>query len=317
MMREGNISDIQIVRYEELEPCFDAFIDTRTPGSDQKENFTIIGPGVSENPSQHVHIKEPHGFNVGGARQPPGCINSQHSHNTAEFFFVHSGHWSFNLGEDGKDAQVTLQPGDAISIPTRVFRGFENVGEDTGFLWALLGGDDPGQVLWAPYVFDMASEYGLKLLENGSLIDTAKGEKCPANVPPMPVTTQQQVDEMQILGTAALRKCCVQSADDVPSDSGEGWSSRKIVHSAGQLSWPHEFAVEEYRIEAGASVDLGKCSQHQVMFSHAGTVTVSTEQARQELSEGDTATIACSVTRNIANTGGESAIILVVTATEE
>ena len=63
-----------IVRYGDLRPCKTAFIDAHTPGSDQKENFTIIGPGVSENPDQHVHIAEPHGFNIGGARQPPGCV---------------------------------------------------------------------------------------------------------------------------------------------------------------------------------------------------------------------------------------------------
>ena len=55
----------RVVRYRDLEPCTNAFIDTRTPGSDTKENFTIIGPGVAENPEQHVHIKEPHGFNIG------------------------------------------------------------------------------------------------------------------------------------------------------------------------------------------------------------------------------------------------------------
>ncbi|MDP6881851.1 MAG: cupin domain-containing protein, partial [Alteromonas macleodii] len=60
----------RLVRYEELIPCRNAFIDTRSPGSDQKENFTIIGPGVAENPDQHVHIAIPHGFNIGGARQP-------------------------------------------------------------------------------------------------------------------------------------------------------------------------------------------------------------------------------------------------------
>ena len=62
----------RLVRYIDLIPCYNAFIDCRTPGSEAKENFTIIGPGVSENPHQHVHIPEPHGFNIGGARQPPG-----------------------------------------------------------------------------------------------------------------------------------------------------------------------------------------------------------------------------------------------------
>ncbi len=60
----------RLVRYADLRPCTNAFVDTRTPGSDRKENFTIVGPGVSENPNQHVHIPEPHGFNIGAARQP-------------------------------------------------------------------------------------------------------------------------------------------------------------------------------------------------------------------------------------------------------
>ena len=61
----------RLVRYSDLRPCTTAFVDARTPGSERKENFTIIGPGVAENPDQHVHINIPHGFNVGGARQPP------------------------------------------------------------------------------------------------------------------------------------------------------------------------------------------------------------------------------------------------------
>ncbi|MFO0453341.1 MAG: hypothetical protein ACK52I_32555, partial [Pseudomonadota bacterium] len=87
----------RLVRYGMLRPCTTAFIDTRTPGSERKENFTIIGPGVAENPDQHVHIDLPHGFNIGGARQPPRCVNSQHSHETAEVFVVHTGTWRYML----------------------------------------------------------------------------------------------------------------------------------------------------------------------------------------------------------------------------
>ena len=45
-----------IVRRGALMPCRTAFIDAHTPGSNQKENFTIIGGGVSESVDQHVHI---------------------------------------------------------------------------------------------------------------------------------------------------------------------------------------------------------------------------------------------------------------------
>ena len=75
----------RVVRYADLKPCTNAFVDTRTPGSDRKENFTIIGPGVSENPNQHVHVPEPHGFNIGAARQPGGCLTSQHSPGLRQF----------------------------------------------------------------------------------------------------------------------------------------------------------------------------------------------------------------------------------------
>ena len=61
----------RIVRYGDLKPCKTAFIDAHTPGSNQKENFTIIGGGVSESADQYVHINDTPGFNIGAAGQPP------------------------------------------------------------------------------------------------------------------------------------------------------------------------------------------------------------------------------------------------------
>ena len=169
----------RLVQYAELRPCSNAFIDARTPGSDSKENFTIIGPGVAENPHQYVHIREPHGFNIGGARQPPRCTNSLHSHDTAEVFMIHRGKWRFFWGEHGDAGSIELSPGDTISIPIHIFRGFENVGEEVGFMFAVLGGDHPGRVHWAPHVIAKAQGHGLMLLDNGNLIDTTVGETAP------------------------------------------------------------------------------------------------------------------------------------------
>ena len=130
------ISEIagRLVRYGDLIPCKTAFIDAHTPGSDQKENFTIIGGGVSESVDQHVHLNLPHGFNIGAAGQPPRCRNSLHSHRTAEVFFVLSGRWRFFWGRWGTAGEVVLEVGDIINIPTGIFRGFENIGTDYGCL---------------------------------------------------------------------------------------------------------------------------------------------------------------------------------------
>jgi mannose-6-phosphate isomerase-like protein (cupin superfamily) len=176
----------RIVRYGDLIPCKTAFIDAHTPGSDQKENFTIIGAGVAESPDQHVHIKATPGFNIGAAGQPPKCVNSLHFHNTAEVFFVLSGKWRFFWGVNGDAGEVVLQEGDIFNIPTRMFRGFENVGTDYGMIMAILGGDDSGGgVIWAPKVLETAEKHGLILSEAGVLYDTQKGQTLPAGEQPM------------------------------------------------------------------------------------------------------------------------------------
>lgn len=184
----------RIVRYGELVPCKTAFIDAHTPGSDQKENFTIIGGGVSESPDQHVHIKDTPGFNIGAAGQPPKCRNSLHSHRTAEVFFVLKGRWRFFWGRWGDAGEVVLEEGDIINIPTGIFRGFENIGTDYGMIMAILGGDDAGGgVQWAPQVIEDAKDHGLVLGENGKLYDSKKGQFLPEGVKPMPLLTEEQL----------------------------------------------------------------------------------------------------------------------------
>lgn len=186
----------RIVRYGDLIPCRTAFIDAHTPGSDQKENFTIIGAGVSESVDQHVHIRETPGFNIGAAGQPPHCRNSLHSHRTAEVFFVLHGRWRFFWGRWGTAGEVVLEAGDIIDIPTGIFRGFENVGTDYGMIMAVLGGNDAGGgVIWAPQVIEDAREHGLVLGANGQLYDNRKGESLPDDVEPMPLLSAAELKE--------------------------------------------------------------------------------------------------------------------------
>ena len=184
---------VQYVRYSELVPCRTAFVDTHNPGTEGKENFTIIGGGVSENPDQYVHIQETPGFNIGGAGQPSGCTNSLHSHRTAEVFIIHTGSWRFFWGLKGDDGDVVLDPGDLISLPTHMFRGFENVTPISatnengyGFMFSVLGGDDSGGgVVWAPEVLEEARDHGLTLLQSGQLANSLDGEEISTEILPL------------------------------------------------------------------------------------------------------------------------------------
>jgi mannose-6-phosphate isomerase-like protein (cupin superfamily) len=292
----------RMVRYADLIPCYNAFIDCRTPGSEAKENFTIIGPGVSENPDQHVHIAEPHGYNIGGARQPPGCVNSQHSHDTAEVFVVHSGHWRFDLGEHGEDAQVDLHPGDVISIPTQVFRGFTATKSaddgSPGFLWAVLGQDNPGRVTWAPKVFEMAKDYGLVLLENGSLVNTAAGEMVPPDVQPMAPTSRQDAE--------ALTRMSAQQAEAIVwrHTAAVGTNVSPIIGEEGSLNWNHGFQLDRIEMAPGETIDWDAADSKDVLFVHRGSIDIACDDGCVTLGEGDTISLPAGLPRSLLSNSG-------------
>jgi quercetin dioxygenase-like cupin family protein len=296
----------RLVRYADLKPCFNAFIDCRSPGSEAKENFTIIGPGVSENPAQYVHIAEPHGFNIGGARQPAACVNSQHSHDTAEVFVAHTGHWRFDLGEHGTDAHVELHPGDVISIPTRMFRGFTalTLADDgaPGFLWSVLGEDNPGRVTWAPQVFEMAKDYGLVLLENGSLVDTAAGEQIPDNAKLMPPTSAEQA--------AALHRSIDPESIVFRNENAETSHVTAIIGEAGPLDWDHGFRMERFDIAAGEEIEWDGDDGVDVLFIHKGRVTVSAADGDLSLGAGDTLSMPAGLPRLLQSDEGAVAFLV-------
>ena len=294
----------RLVRYEDLRPCYNAFIDTRTPGSEAKENFTIIGPGVSENPEQYVHISEPHGYNIGGARQPPNCVNSQHSHKTAEVFVVHSGKWRFDLGETGEDAQVLLSPGDVISLPTDMFRGFTNVGKDSGFLWAVLGQDDPGRVTWAPEVFRKAEEYGLVLLESGRLHDRATGAALPKGETPMPPTSRETV--------AAMKRVSQEEAEELVwrADGEDARTSQTLIGAGERWDWPHGFTLARAKIDAGGEMPEEAWKGSKVIFVHQGAAELHWEDDALAIQSGDTFSVPEALPHRLVSAPG--AVIYIV-----
>ena len=280
----------QIVRYGELIPCRTAFIDAHTPGSDQKENFTIIGGGVSEAADQHVHITDQIGFNIGAAGQPPRVRNSLHSHRTAEVFFVVEGRWRFFWGRWGDAGEVVLEKGDIIDIPTGIFRGFENIGSDYGMIMAILGGDDAGGgVVWAPQVIEDATDHGLVLGENGKLYDTKKGESLPDGVKPMPLLTDEELKDypepspMQVVGGYVRRY------NDMVALAGSGLSV-KVIGEKGIIRDKPGFEVDLVT-RASAPDGMHKHDRASVLMPVTGHWRLSWDGGETILDPGDTALV--------------------------
>jgi len=305
----------RIVRYADLIPCTTAFIDARTPGSNAKENFTIIGPGVAENPDQHIHISEPHGFNIGGARQPPGCLNSQHFHETAEVFFVHSGRWAFRTGEHAEDAEVILEPGDTISIPIHIFRGFENVGSEIGFLYAVLGGDDPGRVVWAPDVLEKARDHGLILMESGRLVDTHREPIPDAGEAVVQPESRETLDQtVRRVDSPELETVVVRSSSVLPEvpDCGIGLSERALLGAenprelapASPLAWSHGFVCRRVQLPTSGSTLTFRRDEQEVIFVHSGLLDIEVDGETDRLGPGDTLTVPVGASRRYSSKDG-------------
>jgi mannose-6-phosphate isomerase-like protein (cupin superfamily) len=213
-------------------------------------------------------------------------------------FVIHTGNWRFNIGENGEDAQVLAGPGDVISLPTNMFRGFTNVGDDVGYLFAVLGGDDAGHVLWSPYVFDMAKHYGLVLLESGELIDTTAGQVVPEGTKPTPRTTVEQVAKAYI-PTLAEAESLVWRSDDLQETS-----VRPIIDPEGPFDWYHGFTLARIDISPGGNLPAEIIDYPEVLFVQSGDLKLEWSAGALLLGKGDTITIPMGLERKLSSAKG-------------
>lgn len=286
------------VRHADWVPCRAAFIDCNTPGSDRKDNYSFIGPGVTQNSEQHVNLREPHGFNLGAAGMPNGTTNSLHLHFTAEVFINFDGDYLLRWGPDGKQGEYRSVDGDVVSVPTWIFRGFTNEGPDEGILLTVLGGDDTGGILWGPPVLEEAAAHGLYLTADNRLVDTTAGHEVPddaALIRPMP---QEEIDRLDVYDVEAFRGRVTHAADRVwvaepylcsrlPGGGAElspviGHGTVEDRRARPRLAEPHGFSLAWLRAAVGEGVLRHRHDATQVLTVKAGRWAV-------RLGVGDTA----------------------------
>lgn len=302
---------VQVVRFGELRPCRTAFIDAHTPGSDRKENFTIIGGGVSENSNQYVHIRETPGFNIGAAGQPPYCRNSLHAHRTAEVFFVHRGRWRFFWGLHGDAGDVILEEGDLFDIPTGIFRGFENVGTDYGMIMSILGGNDAGGgVIWAPQVIETARDHGLVLSASGRLYDTNRGERLPDGEQPMRCLTPDELKVFPEVRADAVVPRFVARLQDMVALSAR--SPTWVIGREAALILDRPGFEVDFFSHRTPHLELTEAQTPIVLMNHQGHWRLNHEDIETVLAPGDTAYIRQGVRYGLQpSASGEAALFRV------
>lgn len=325
----------RLIRRSDYVSCSVAFIDCKTPGSHLKENYSLIGPGVTSSGDQVINLREPHGFNIGAAAMPNGITNNLHIHFTAEVFLVFKGEWKFRWGPNGDDGEIVGRAGDIVSVPTWIFRGFTNVGPDNGWLFTALGGDDTGGIIWHPSILRGAAQYGLYLDRSNMLVDVGAGAPKPADAALIrPIGDDEianlrrySVDEMRQRvvtreerswsDAALLDSCLPGHASQVAPVIGFGISQDRD-HPV-KVTNPHGFSIEWLRLPPGQSVSRFRIAEKQVLIAFAGSLRVTlnepgADEVELPLEAWDTVSVPALAWRSVANLADVEAEVVVITA---
>lgn len=317
----------RLIRPEEFVADAEAFVDVRLPRSQGKLSYSMIGAGVSQNAHQTVNLAEPHGFGIGAATMPHGVVNNPHMHYTAEVFICTSGSFRMSIGEHGEQT-LDLSEGDVFATPTWVFRGFENIGGDDGWLFTVLGGDETGGIIWAPHVLKAAAETGLYLAADHSVVEVNGSEPPPGLL--RALTTEQlahtdsysdaQLAERVVRRSSldwhrhGLASCVLAShRSAVAPVIGHGMTEHR-GHLA-PVGVAHGFSVEWLRIAPGSQTGLHRHSDSSVLLAVDGDFEVSlnlSDRLSERIDPGSVVSVPPDAWRSFANVGSCDAHAVVV-----
>ncbi len=336
MLTEEQIRE-RFIPYSSLRYTTEAFIDYRIPGCAPKKNYALIGPGVSQNPNQPVSLREKHGFQVGGVAMPPGKRNPPHMHFTAEVFICTRGNWDLQWGFNPAVSKAGIGPGDIASVPTWIYRGFQNTGDVEGYMFTALGRDDTGGILWGPDTLEAARQQGVHLTEDYRIIDEQLGQKwddserrlqpmTPAEIAALRSWTPEQMSRRVVRFAELDWSACALLDSALP---GRGAHMAPVIglgmtqdrdHAAPVVN-SHGFSIEWLKLPAGGGVSRHRLLDKQVLAVYQGAVEIVVESESavvQTLARGsddgwDSFAMPADCWRSYRNPGDADAVVLVIT----
>ena len=235
----------RLAKFNELVPSNIPFVEGKLKGHQDRKNYSVIGPGVSEDAKQNVKIAEEHGFNIGAVSAAPMNGSGLHSHTTAEVFIIHQGSWRFYWGVDGTEGEVILNSGDVASFPTNMFRGFQNVSKDEALMFVVLGENDPGVITWTPKLLKDAKDSGMVLMDDNSLIDTEKQE-IPDEEKIIQPLKEQELETFDHYSSSEIEKYVIRfDQGDKYFVDDEHYNSNKIINYIDKFDI-HNKTLEPY-----------------------------------------------------------------------
>jgi len=327
------------IPFSSLRYSTEAFIDYAIPECSPKFNYALVGPGVSQNASQPVSLREPHGFQVGGVSIPGGRVNPPHLHFSCEVFICAKGTWRIQWGFNPHARHVDIGERDIVSVPTWIYRGFTNIGEDDGFLFTALGRDHTGGILWGPATLEAAAAHGVYLTEDYRIVDTRRGDALQDGEKRLTPMAPEEIAALRDWTEAEMGRRVVRARDlqfgalsltdtMLPGGGAQlapvvGLGMSEDRHAVPPVAKSHGVSLEWLRIPAGARVSRHRLKDKQVMTVYCGQVALRIEAQdgpvcytlRGSAEQGwDTYAMPAGLWRELHNTGPNECWVLMMTA---
>ena len=311
--------NLKLAKFSDLVPSKLPFVEGKLEGHKNRKNYSIVGPGVAEDISQSIKISTPHSFNLGAVSAMPRNGSGLHSHTTAEVFIIFSGKWRFYWGNEGKDETI-LSAGDIISMPTNMFRGFENAGDQEGTMFVVLGGDDPGIITWLPSVLEKAKTTGMALLNDNTLIDLSKNN-IPKDKTLLSPISSEEIKKFDNYNLSEIEKfiCKFSKRTNYEVKLNENFKITQIIGNHFQnktfspiINQNTGFNLSILKSKKGKINNL-KFSKPTVMFSQIGSWHIQIEDFEVNLNSKDTISIPINSNVNISIDSKEESLLNCVT----
>jgi len=311
--------NLKLAKFSDLVPSKLPFVEGKLEGHKNRKNYSIVGPGVAEDISQSIKISTPHSFNLGAVSAMPRNGSGLHSHTTAEVFIIFSGKWRFYWGNEGK-YETILSAGDIISMPTNMFRGFENAGDQEGTMFVVLGGDDPGIITWLPSVLEKAKTTGMALLNDNTLIDLSKNN-IPKDKTLLSPISSEEIKKFDNYNLSEIEKfiCKFSKRTNHEVKLNENFKITQIIGNHFQnktfspiINQNTGFNLSILKSKKGKINNL-KFSKPTVMFSQIGSWHIQIEDFEVNLNSKDTISIPINSNVNISIDSKEESLLNCVT----
>ena len=237
------------------------------------------------------------------------------------------------IGEHGEQ-KLQIGPGTIFSAPTWVFRGFENIGNDNGWLYVVLGGDDTGGIIWAPHVLRAAAETGLYLRSDYTIVNGTEGVPPEDLVQPLDPAQLVSVDhysDLELAGHAVSQEDLRWSDQALLSNvvAGHAGAMAPVIghgmtedrHHRSPITSAHGFSVEWLRLPSGSSTGLHRHQQNQVVIAIDGSWEIAVNRNEHTLrsrpASGSVVSINSGAWRDLSNIGESEACAVVVCDTDQ